>query len=105
MTLLGLLAALAAFGLLGLATDAHHGRWLHARPSTTRKRVMRRTAWLLIAACSALAIGAHGFVFGPIVWIGLVMLGGAFAFLMLNFVAPGRRTVKRSPRHDLQDRQ
>lgn len=104
MTMLGLLAAILAFGLLGLATDAHHGRWLRARPSGARKRLMRRGAWLLIAACLLLSIGAQGFVFGPVIWVSLVMLGAAIVFLTLNFVAPRGRAVPHSSQHVRQER-
>ncbi|MFD1951562.1 DUF3325 domain-containing protein [Sphingomonas arantia] len=105
MILLAFIAAVVAFGLLGLATDAHHGRWLRARPSGTRKRLMRRGAWCLIAVCLLLSIAARGLVFGPVAWVGLVMLGAAVAFLVINLLVPRARRVQHPSQHVHQERQ
>ena len=93
MTLLGLLMAVLAFGLFGLATDAHHGRWFGWRPSAARKQLMRRAAWVLIAAGFMVSVAARGSAFGPVLWFGTLMFGAAVVFLALNLVAPPARAV------------
>jgi di/tricarboxylate transporter len=84
MTALALFFAVAAFAALALATDAHHGRWLHARPSPVRKRRLRAGGWIALAASFALAVAGRGWVQGPVVWTGLIMLAAGVVFLFLN---------------------
>ena len=87
MIWLALLCTLSAFTLLGLSTDDHHNRRFGTRPAPSRKRRMRGAAWGMVAAALPLAAGSHGWVFGPILWCGLVMFSAACVFLYLNFAA------------------
>lgn len=91
MTSLAFCVAIAAFALLGFATDAHHGRWHGSRLSPDRKQRLRTLAWLAFPVSFALTVGARGWVMGPVVWSGLVMLAAAAVFLFLNFVPPPSR--------------
>jgi hypothetical protein len=86
MTLACILCAIAGFALFGLAVDTHHQRRLRARPSRFRQRRMRAAAWAMIALAFVPAIASAGWVFGPILWVGAIMLGAAVVFLTLNFV-------------------
>lgn len=96
MIALALLAALAAFALLALSSDPQRRRWLGARATPTRaRRVMRGTAWGSLALALALSVVARGWVFGPILWSGLVMLAAGMVFLFLNIIpAPHERTAR-----------
>ncbi|MEW9856514.1 DUF3325 domain-containing protein [Novosphingobium sp. M1R2S20] len=86
MSVLALAAALLAFVLLGLSTDMHHSRHLQGRPAPRRKRGMRGAAWSSLVAALLMSVAARGWVFGPILWFGLVMLSAGIVFLCLNFV-------------------
>ncbi len=90
MTLLCVLSAVAAFALFGLSTDNHHNKRFKQRLTLTRSRTFRRTAWLLVALCAALAFAAQGPVYGAVFWLGALSFGAACAFLFLNF-APVKR--------------
>jgi hypothetical protein len=92
MSVLCILAAVAAFALFGLSTDAHHRRWFGTAPSASRRRTLRRGAWLAVVACCTCALAAHGAVYGPVFWIGALMVGAATIFLILNL------TPQRKPR-------
>ncbi len=88
MIAIALLLAVVAFALLGLATDAHHGRWYRRRPDAATKRRFRRIAWSLLAVSFVPSVLARGWAFGPVVWSGLVMLAAGGVFLFLNFASP-----------------
>lgn len=85
MTLLCILSAVAAFALFGLSTDNHHNRRFKERLTLKRSRAFRRAAWLLVAACAALAFAAQGPIYGGVFWLGALSFGAACAFLFLNF--------------------
>lgn len=87
MIWLALLSTLSAFALLGLSTDDHHNRRFGTRPAPLRKRRMRTAAWGMLAAALPLAARSHGWVFGPVLWCGLIMVSAASVFLYLNFAA------------------
>ena len=84
MTAISLLLAIAAFALFGLATDKHHQRQFRQRPTGRRAMRMRGAAWAMIAAAFASAVAAQGWIFGPILWAGTIMLGAGVAFVCLN---------------------
>ena len=86
MTALGLVMAVAAFLLLGLATDEHHRRLRGQRVSREAARLLRRGGWALLGAAFVAAVLAHGWIFGPVLAFGLWMTGAGAAFLLLNFV-------------------
>lgn len=86
MTILSLLLALASFALLGIATDGHYQRRFGHRLPATRRQRLRMAAWLALAASTAPAIAAAGWIFGPVIWSGLVMLAAGAVFLVLNLM-------------------
>lgn len=94
MTLLGLLIAILAFALFGFANDDHHQRRFGRRPPPARKRRMRAAAWTAVAASLPLAILSQGWVFGPVLWLGMLMLGAGIVFLSLNLPAGDKGTVR-----------
>lgn len=86
MSALALLFATAAFVLFGLATDQHHRVRLGRVPGAAAKRQMRRGAWAALALAFLASIAARGWIMGPILWSGYVMLGAGLVFLALNFL-------------------
>ena len=96
MILLSLICAIAAFALFGLAMDAHHQQRLGGRPSPQRKRRLRIAACLALAGGAPFAIASRGWIFGPVVWSGEIMLGAAIVFLALNFL-PAQLAMPRKP--------
>lgn len=91
MILLAALCALAAFAALGMAVDAHHRRWAGRRLTAAAKGLLRGAAWLALAVSFIAVIAARGWVFGPVIWTGLVMFGAGMVFLVLNLApAPFR---------------
>ena len=89
MNIVSLLLTTAAFGLLGLATDAQHRRRFGHCPQAARSRLLRNGGWLVLVGSVVPAILSRGWIFGPILWAGVVMTGAGFAFLALN-VIPAR---------------
>ena len=89
MTILSALAALLAFGLFGLAMDQHHLKRMGSKPSHRRKGRMRTGAWAALLLAFPLAIAAKGWIFGPVLWCGLIMLAAGSVFLALNFLPAG----------------
>lgn len=83
MTGAALACALLCFALLGRAS---RGRL----PPRAAYR-LRLLAWAVLALSFALAVAARGWVFGPVVWAGLVMLAAGLVFLFLNFARPPER--------------
>ena len=93
MTLFALFCALAAFALLGLATDAHHLCWFGRRPARGLAQRMRTAAWTALAIGAAASIADRGWAMGPVVALGLVMLAAGVVFLFLNFASPAPRAA------------
>ena len=92
MTVLAFLLATLAFALFGLSTDEHHRKRLGSRPEAVTVLRMRGGAWAAMAAAFPPSVIAQGWVFGPILWVALLMLGAGLVFLVLNLVpAPGGR--------------
>ncbi len=89
MNIVSLLLTTAAFGLLGLATDAQHRRRFGRCPQAARRRLLRNGGWLALVGSVVPAILSRGSIFGPILWAGVVMAGAGIAFLVLN-VIPAR---------------
>ena len=97
MIWLALLCVLIAFALCGLSMDDHHNRRLGTRPTQARKRRLRGVAWGMLAVALPLSAGSHGWVFGPILWFGLIMISAGLVFLYLNFTAaPAKKEASRS---------
>lgn len=93
MSILSLLLATAAFGLLGLSTDGHHRRRFGHGPQATQRRMLRAGGWLALVASVVPAILSRGWIFGPILWAGAIMAGAGIAFLALNFL-PARADAR-----------
>jgi len=58
--------------------------------------MLRTGGWLALAASIAPAMLARGWIFGPILWAGVIMAGAGIAFLALNFL-PARDAVGDRP--------
>ncbi|MBJ6123301.1 DUF3325 domain-containing protein [Sphingomonas mollis] len=95
MTILATLMALAAFLSFGLASDRHHEPRFGRRLPAPDARRWRLAGWALLAAGFVAAIVARGWVFGPVLWTGLVMAGAAVSFLWLNLTVPPRDRRRR----------
>ncbi|SEI75529.1 Protein of unknown function [Sphingomonas sp. OV641] len=91
MTTLAFLLSLAAFGVFGFATDDHHHRLTGRRPTPSWKARSRAAAWVMLALAFVAAIAARGWVFGPVLWFGAIMVAAGLVFLALNF---GPRRVR-----------
>lgn len=86
MSALGLALTIAAFALFGLATDPHHRARFGRLPRATRRRQLRLGAWSALALAFVPSVAARGWIMGPILWSGYVMLGAGLVFLALNFL-------------------
>ncbi len=86
MSVVAMLLALVAFGAFGLATDAHYQRLTGQRLSASTKAPIRVAAWLTLTLSAAASVAARGWVFGPVWWLGFVMLAAGVVFLGLNLV-------------------
>jgi hypothetical protein len=84
MSILALILCILAFVSPGLAMEPHHRR-LGGSPGPMAKACMRFVAAAALLLAFLLAILASGWIFGPILWAGEVMLGAGIAFLALNF--------------------
>ncbi len=98
MSILAALCTILAFTLFGLVADDHHHRFIGTRPSPHAKRRLRAGAWIALAAAFPPAIAASGWVFGPILWIGLTMLGAGIVFLTMNLMPKSRGDTGPRPR-------
>lgn len=94
MSALSLVLAVLAFAMFGLSMSDHHRRWLGRTPAATTVGRMRIGAWAALALSVPPAILAQGWVFGPILWAGSVMLGAGLVFLALNLLPDGERNRK-----------
>lgn len=90
--ILALSAAVAAFLALGLATERHYRNWRGPVMPPAFAATMRLVGTALLALSAFGAILARGFVFGPVLWLGFVMIGAATAFLSLNSKEIGHRS-------------
>lgn len=89
MIVLALLSGLSAFLLFAASTEEHHQKRIGGRPSALRKRRLRSVAWVAVALCFAFAIAARGWIYGPVTWFGLLMLGAGAVFLSLHLLPVG----------------
>lgn len=91
MTIIALFATIAAFALFALSTDEHHQRRLGRRPPARLRHRLRLWAWAAVALAFVSAIIARGWIYGPILWFGVLMLGAGLVFLALNLVPIARK--------------
>ncbi|WP_422057668.1 DUF3325 domain-containing protein [Sphingomonas sp.] len=89
MSALTLALSALAFALFALSTFDHHQRRLGRAPTVAAVRRMRLGAWAALPLSFPPAILAQGWVFGPILWVGSVMLGAGLLFLALNLLPAG----------------
>lgn len=97
MTAIALICGVIAFALFAASTDDHHQRRFGSRPSARRKRRLRVLAWASVIACFACAIVASGWIYGPVLWLGLLMLGAGIVFLSLNLIPASGRVSPARP--------
>lgn len=86
-----ILLGVVALMLFALSTDAHHLRQFGQRPLPRLKRALRGGAWGVLAVAFACAVMLRGWVYGPLAWVGAVMLGAGVTFVLLNLLPPLRR--------------
>lgn len=86
MTALAFLLLIAAFLLMGLAHKKHAKNRLARQPSAGEARRMRLAGWVFMSTSFPFAIAAKGWIFGPVLWSGLVMASAGAAFLTLNLL-------------------
>ncbi|RKF18934.1 DUF3325 domain-containing protein [Altericroceibacterium spongiae] len=86
MTGLLFILCVIAFGFFGLADKKHHQTRFEQRPSPERSHRMRRIGWILLAFSFPVSIAAEGWIYGPVLWSGMVMCSAGVVFLMLNFL-------------------
>lgn len=86
MSMLALLLATLGFGALGLATDRHYRRRFGLLPTPARKQRLRIIGWTLLALSLVPPVIGSGWIFGPVLASGIVMLAAGIAFLLLNFL-------------------
>lgn len=91
MIALGLILATLGFALFGLATHEHHRKRLGKPLDPVLALRMRAGAWAALTAAFPCAVVALGWVFGPILWVALLMMGAGMVFLALNFL-PDRKS-------------
>lgn len=99
MILIALLCSVAAFALFAASTDEHHQKRLGGRPTAARKARLRIGAWIAIVACFVSAVAARGWIYGPVTWFGLLMLGAGAVFLSLNLIPAGQ--IARPSKRDM----
>lgn len=88
MTLLSLILATFGFALFALASEPHARRFAIAPVGKPQRRRWRQGGWIALTAALPPSIAASGWIFGPILWSGLVMLGAGLVFAVLNLVYP-----------------
>lgn len=86
MTALAFVLAVLAFSLFGLATHEHHRKRLGRPLDPIVALRLRAAGWVALGTAFPPSVMAQGWVFGPILWIALLMLGAGLVFLALNFL-------------------
>lgn len=88
MTLIALILATIGFVLLAVASEPHARRFAFIPVGNALRRQWRRVGWLLLVAALPPSVASNGWVFGPILWSGVVMLGAGLVFVALNLIFP-----------------
>lgn len=88
MTLIALILTTFGFALFAVASDRHARRFAFVPVGNALRRRWRRAGWIALIAALAPSVAASGWVIGPILWSGLVMLGAGLVFATLNLIVP-----------------
>lgn len=96
MTLLALILATFGFALFAVASEPHARRFAFVPVGNAPRRRWRRAGWIALIAALPPSVAASGWVFGPVLWSGLVMLGAGLVFVTLNLIFPPVALRKRS---------
>lgn len=91
MTLLALAIAMLAMALFGLSTPDHHARRIGGHLLPIQRQRYRLAAWSAVVAAAVPAITQRGWIFGPLLWAGSMMLGAGVVFLALNLLPSSPR--------------
>ncbi|RTQ85719.1 MULTISPECIES: DUF3325 domain-containing protein [Stenotrophomonas] len=77
MMLLTLTLSFSAFTALSLAMEKHQHD-LHGKAAATpaRRTQWRVLGWALLTAAFALCVVDHGWAMGPVLWLGVMTVGG-----------------------------
>ncbi len=84
MTWLAFALSLLAFACFGFATDDHHHRLTGRRLAPDSKTRWQAYAWFALMGAFGTAVASRGWAFGPVLWLGAVMLSAGIVFLSLN---------------------
>ncbi|MBX9403967.1 DUF3325 domain-containing protein [Lysobacter sp. BMK333-48F3] len=87
MLWLGLSLGVAAWCLLSLGLEKHHGQVSTAAFVPARGRVLRAVGWALLALMFAVLVYERGWAQGPIFWFA-AMIVSALAWTLLMTMAP-----------------
>ncbi len=98
MTALAWGCALLGFVCLALAMERHHRNVFGALPGRARRRVLRTTGWIALAAAVACCVLGWGPAYGVIAACGVLAAGAAPPLLWLSYrTAPRARPSPRAP--------
>ncbi len=86
MSIVALILATIGFALFASGSEPHARRFPLAQDKPAKRR-RRYAGGAVLAAAFPPAIIASGWIFGPILWFGLIMLGAALVFVTLNLLA------------------
>lgn len=77
MMLLALTLSFSAFTALSLAMEKHQLE-LHGKSAATpaRRSQWQVLGWLLLGVAFAICVLDHGWAIGPVLWLGVMTLGG-----------------------------
>ena len=85
MSIVALILAIAGFALFASGSEPHARRFPVAQDKPAKRR-RRYAGGVVLAAAFPPAIIASGWIFGPILWSGMVMLGAGLVFVTLNLL-------------------
>ncbi|MPT46936.1 MAG: DUF3325 domain-containing protein [Sphingobium sp.] len=91
MAIAGFFLCMLAFVLFGLTNDEHHRRWLGRRPDKERKLRLKYAASLALVAAFFVTCAGLGWVMGPVIWSGEIMLAAGLIFLSFNFAPASKK--------------
>ena len=90
MIALTVVLSILAWAVLSVAMPKHGDAVLKSRISESVKRRLRWTGMLLLFIGAYALIVEHGWEFGPVYWLGVIMLTAIAWVLMLTWVTSGK---------------